>query len=136
MQGDKKESLQDVAKSAKKRMKQGYWADIIEARKRDIDIAAKRGISESNVKSYYRDRVLKDFFVRRERIEREERLYKKVVEIMESDEIVYDPLARLIEHEYYDTLDKDAKEAYILKLASKYSELRKRYYEEKEDMAK
>lgn len=134
MNDEKNESLHDIAKSAKRRMKQGYWADIIEARKNDIDTAAKRGISDSAVKSYYKDMVLRDFYIRRERIEREERLYNKVVEIMESDEIVYDPLARLIEHEYYDSLDKDAKEAYILKLASKYSELRKRYYEEKKNM--
>ena len=96
----------------------------------------KHGVSESNVKSYYKNRVLRDFFVRRERIEREERLYKKVIEIMNADEIVYDPLARLVEHEYYDVLDDDNKLAYILNLSSKYLKLRERYFEEKEALAK
>ena len=136
MKNDKNESLLELAKNAKKRMKQGYWADIIEARKNDIDVAVKHGVSESNVKSYYKNRVLRDFFVRRERIEREERLYKKVVEIMNADEIVYDPLARLVEHEYHDVLDDDNKLAYILNLSSKYLKLRERYFEEKEALAK
>ena len=133
MQSNKTESLQDLAKNAKKRMKQGYWSDIIESRKKDMDIASKNGVDKSEVISYYKDRVLRDFYVKTERVEREERLYKKVVEIMDSEEIVYNPLARLVEHEYYDNLDEDA---YIFNLASKYSKLRKRYFEEKKTSVK
>ncbi|MCI8729461.1 MAG: hypothetical protein HFK07_06545 [Clostridia bacterium] len=136
MQSNKTESLQDLAKNAKKRMKQGYWSDIIESRKKDMDIASKNGVDKSEVISYYKDRVLRDFYVKTERVEREERLYKKVVEIMDSEEIVYNPLARLVEHEYYDNLDEDGKVAYIFNLASKYSKLRKRYFEEKKTSVK
>lgn len=136
MQSNKTESLQDLAKNAKKRMKKGYWSDIIESRKKDMDIASKNGVDKSEVISYYKDRVLRDFYVKTERVEREERLYKKVVEIMDSEEIVYNPLARLVEHEYYDNLDEDGKVAYIFNLASKYSKLRKRYFEEKKTSVK
>ena len=55
---------------------------------------------------------------------------------MDSEEIVYNPLARLVEHEYYDNLDEDGKVAYIFNLASKYSKLRKRYFEEKKTSVK
>ena len=54
MQSNKTESLQDLAKNAKKRMKQGYWSDIIESRKKDMDIASKNGVDKSEVLQQFR----------------------------------------------------------------------------------
>lgn len=124
---DINESLQDLAKSAKKRMKQGYWSNIIEARRKDIDKATRKGISESNVISYYRDKVLRDFYVSSERVERDERMYRKVVNMLTSDEIIINPLARLIEHEYYDNLNEDDKVAYMFDLSRRYLKCKERF---------
>lgn len=48
MKNDKNESLLELAKNAKKRMKQGYWADIIEARKNGFTHSSSQFLRESD----------------------------------------------------------------------------------------
>lgn len=61
----------------------------------------------------------------------EERMYKIVMEIVDSDEVVINPLGRLMNKEYFESLDYASRQRYIFKLSEIYIKLKKRYLREK-----
>ena len=63
--------------------------------------------------------------------ERDEKLYGKVKNMLDENEDVTDPIARLMDRSEYDRLDPDNKQRYILELSAKFRELKDRYYREK-----
>ena len=62
----------------------------------------------------------------------EERMYKIVIDIVDSDEIVINPLGRLMNKEYFDSLDYSSRQRYVFKLSEIYIKLKNRYINEKE----
>jgi len=51
------------------------------------------------------------------------KLKKKVQKLLASNKDCLNPIARLIDHEVYDTLSEGQKECYILKLAADYRDI-------------
>ncbi|MCH5155191.1 MAG: hypothetical protein J1F69_01150 [Clostridiales bacterium] len=61
----------------------------------------------------------------------DEKMYRKVCEILDSDEIALNPIGQLIERDVYDGLDATGKQRYVLELSEKFRELQERYYRER-----
>lgn len=55
----------------------------------------------------------------------------KVIEIVESDEIIDNPIQRLIDKKYYESLTDISKQRYILNVAESYLKLKKMYLNSK-----
>ncbi len=97
-------TLKDYAREAKKRLKNyeysiGKPVDV----QKLVNIASERDDTE------------------------ELRLRSIVEEIAASEEPVLDPIKRLTDQAYFDTLDEIEKERYIIELASKYKRILKLY---------
>lgn len=60
----------------------------------------------------------------------DERLYKKMRDIIERDNVI-NPIGELIDKHYYKTLNEDGKERYFFKLVDKYREFKEKYEEDK-----
>lgn len=120
-------TLSDLVKDAKQRMKHGFWKEIIKERQEDIERAEEQGLSKQHVVEQYKGKLLQDLYIKSDMLRRDEALYKKAVEIFESDEIIINPLARLVEHEYYDELDEDDRVAYMFELSTRYLKCKEKY---------
>lgn len=92
-------SIQSVAKMAKARIKCGYWAQV------------------KNEKMAIIQEI--------EQVDSE--MYDQVASIIESNEIVINPIAKLMDEQYYQSLSEDGKNRYILELANKYLKLCREY---------
>lgn len=60
------------------------------------------------------------------------KLYAKIKTMLDEDEDILNPIAKLIDHKYYGKLDELAKERYLFELINKYKIYKMRYFEEKE----
>ena len=61
----------------------------------------------------------------------DEKMYRKVCDILDSSEITLNPIGQLIERDVYDGLDANGKQRYVLELSEKFRELQERYYRER-----
>lgn len=91
--------IQNVAKMAKARIKCGYWSQV-----KDEKLAIIQEIEQVD-----------------------DEMYEIVASIIESDEIVINPISKLMDEEYYQSLSDEGKNRYILELANKYLRLCKEY---------
>lgn len=123
------DELKRRALIAKQRLKMGYWQKMEnERREMEKSEVSLRGISELQRAKVSRD-VLRA--TDEEAADREEKLYAKVCEILDSDEDIIGPIGKLIDKEYYARLDEFGRQKYVLELSSKFRELTKRYYLER-----
>lgn len=67
---------------------------------------------------------------------KEQELYDRVCKLLNSDEIVINPIQELIDHKYYSTLTLEAKQKYVFELSEKYKEMKLKYIKEQEKFAK
>lgn len=117
------------AKEARKRLRQGFWDDIIVERKNVIENAMKKGQDVKSIKDYYKKKIenkIKETY-KTNALTEEDLMYKKVCSIMESQEVLLNPLSKLIDHNVYDKLSENAKQVYILKLSEQYVQMKQRY---------
>ena len=117
------------AKEARKRLRQGFWDDIIVERKNVIENAMKKGQDVKSIKDYYKKKIenkIKEIY-KTNALTEEDLMYKKVCSIMESQEVLLNPLSKLIDHNVYDKLSENAKQVYILKLSEQYVQMKQRY---------
>ena len=66
----------------------------------------------------------------------EQELYLKVCKILQSEEVVVNPIKELIDYKYYNALPLEAKQKYIFDLAEKYKVLKERFEREQEKLAR
>lgn len=66
----------------------------------------------------------------------EQELYLKVCKLLNSEEIVINPIKELVDYKYYNTLSLEAKQKYIFDLSEKYKEMKDRYEKEQNQLAK
>ena len=59
------------------------------------------------------------------------KLYEKVKAILNEDNDVFNPIARLIDHKIYNKLETGAKERYLFEIVDKYKKYKEMYEEEK-----
>ena len=66
---------------------------------------------------------------------REQELYNRVCKLLNSDEIVVNPIQELIDHKYYASLSLEAKQKYVYELSEKFKQMKIRYIKEQEKFA-
>ena len=99
--------LKKLARSAKNRLKKGYW----------------QGSSASESIPSWREEGIG--------YAAEEEMYAKVREMLSGDECVIDPIGRLIDRDRFDEMTFEEKNRYVLELSKIYIRLKDRYYREK-----
>ena len=106
-------SLKELARQAKKRL---LTCNYIQYKKE------KRVFSD-----------MPEFYLNNKVVSQDEmcRLYERVIDILDANDIITNPLARLTDYEYYKSLDEEAKARYIYGLSTIYVYLKERYNKEK-----
>ncbi len=112
-------TLKDYAKRAKDRMKNGFWEQAHQNIQTEQQVAATLGLNTRKVGEESRRMLERQIYDYNGFCEEQE-FYAKVVEILESDELVSNPIMRLADREYMSRLDPAERQSYISKLASKY----------------
>ena len=93
-------TIQQLAKLAKNRIKSGYWKQECNSLTSDV---------------YTIDS------------ESDKAMYEIVASILDSDEVITNPLNKLIDKDYYETLSEEAKSRYMLDLSRQYVRMTERY---------
>lgn len=119
-------TFKEYAKKAKQRMKNGFW----EQAKRDIEtekqVAATQGLNPRKVGEEQHRRLQQQIYDYEGFCE-EQGFYKKVEEILDSDETVSNPIMRLADRDYMATLSPLDKQAYLSRVAARYRQAVERY---------
>lgn len=108
---------------AKQRLKMGYWESLKNQRSDE----SARGTAQGEEVV----RRMRPVEVVSHTSAADEKMYRKVCAILDSDEISLNPIGQLIERDVYDGLDANGRQRYVLELSEKFRELRDRYYREK-----
>lgn len=116
-----------MARAAKRRLKNNFWADC----KKNLDEGAMearlRGVSEIKVKTTITRRVKSEI-----KGEKTDEFYIKVKELLDNEGEVSDAIGRLTDREVYDKLSYEEKQRYNLQLSNRYHEALARYRREKD----
>lgn len=108
---------------AKQRLKMGYWDSIKqESASTETDVVG----TKSAFGLHMRNNIVAQM-----PSAEDERMYKKVCDILDSSEVTTNPIGQLIERDVYESLDSSGKQRYVLELSDKFRELRDRYYRER-----
>ena len=110
---------------AKQRLKMGYFDSLKHENRQDDDQIGNTPITE------YSMRVSRLAEVAASSSAADEKMYRKVCDILDSSEITLNPIGQLIERDVYDGLDATGKQRYVLELSEKFRELQERYYRER-----
>lgn len=128
---DEVKDLKTFAKEAKIRFKKGFWKNYNENKERKIEEAKERGISENEVIKIQTEKAKRDIKTTFEKKNVDDILYEKAVEIFSSDEIILNPIKRLIDQDVYSSLSDREKQRYVLDLTEKFNHFKERYEREK-----
>lgn len=117
-------NLKSLANMAKQRLKNGnYTKDM-----------AKSIISKTRASAYfYRNAValkkkgLKAEFVTIDLTD--EKFEKRVFHLLDCDELVCNPIGKLVDKQYFNSLDDYEQQQYILTLCEKYNKAKEKFYE-------
>ena len=66
---------------------------------------------------------------------KEQELYDRVCKLLNSNEVVINPIQELIDHKYYSSLSLEARQKYVFELSEKYKEMKIRYIKERDNYA-
>ena len=119
-------TFKEYAKRAKERMKNGFWENAKQNLQREKEVAATLGLNQRKVCEDQRQKLQRQIYDYDGFCEEEE-FYQRVVEILNSREIVSNPLMRLADQKYLETLSPKEKQTYIAKLAAKYRDAVEKY---------
>ena len=117
------------AKQAKKRLKEGFWSDVKNQRNYFELVAATNGGS-ADFAVNRQQQALKNQLYNREH-SAEEDVYRRVCGILSGDEVVTNPIARLMDSEAAAQMSPQQKNTYMLQLSAKYQRAVERYENEK-----
>lgn len=113
---------------AKQRLKMGYWDSL----KREKEQSDGKDTALRSMAVEYARRVNRDAEIAASAPSvTDEKMYRKVCEILDADEVALNPIGQLIDRAVYDKLDPAGKQRYVLELSEKFRELQARYYKEK-----
>lgn len=115
---------------AKQRLKMGYWDSVRMERAQPDDDTEGQDVMTANAYIHARLRREAEFAVGENAVA-DEKMYKKVCAILDSDEVTLNPIGQLIDAEVYASLDAIGKQRYVLELSNKFRELKERYYRER-----
>ncbi|MDE5593675.1 MAG: hypothetical protein K2I75_07070 [Clostridiales bacterium] len=111
---------------AKQRLKMGYFDSLKQENRQDEGMQ----VGSSPIAEYAM-RVGRLAEVAASTSAADEKMYRKVCDILDSSEIALNPIGQLIERDVYDGLDATGKQRYVLELSEKFRELQERYYRER-----
>ena len=117
-------SFRDLANSAKKRLKSGYWQEMYDRRDEAIMRAIEDGESATMVSINMRKELKSNLNSDRLAYENEGRYRKIIEDILDSETIVYNPIGRMIDREKFDNMTIADRERYVLVLSKIYLDLR------------
>ena len=114
-----------LARSAKERMKSGFWAECKEDVLKKMEIAREHGLNESKAERYLKEQVEQTIVGAKE-----DEFYLKVKQMLLSEGEVSDAIGRLTDKAYYDTLTYEEKQRYTLNLSERYLRALERFRRE------
>ncbi len=112
-------TFKEYAKRAKERMKNGFWENAKQNLQHEKEVAATMGLNPRKVCEEQRQKLQRQIYDY-DGFCADEEFYAKVEAILDSDELVSNPIMRLADQKYMETLSPKEKQAYISKLAAKY----------------
>ncbi len=121
------DDIVNLARAAKSRLKNNYWADCKRSIDENTTEAKLKGISERKVKSTLSERVKNEI-----KGEKRDEFYLKVKRLLDEEGEVSDAIGRLTDEDFYATLNYEEKQRYLLDLSNKYLSALTRYRKEKE----
>ncbi len=113
---------------AKQRLKMGYWESVRQDKSR---VASDGAAAQATAGLQAHVRLMRDAEVAAGLSPHDEKMYLKVCEILDSNEVTINPIGQLIERDVYDRLDGASRQRYVLELSEKFRELKDRYYRER-----
>lgn len=119
-------TFKEYAKKAKHRMKSGFWEQAKKDMETEKQVAATQGLNPRKV-GEEQHRRLQQRIYDYEGFCEEQEFYKKVEAILDSDETVSNPIMRLADRDYMETLTPSEQQAYISRLAARYRQAVERY---------
>lgn len=119
-------SFKEYAKQAKDRLKNGFWENAKSNLEREKQVAATLGLNQRQVCEEQRQKLQKQIYDYDGFCE-EQDFYAKVVAILDSNEVISNPIMRLADQSYMQTLSPKEKQVYVSKLVAKYREAVERY---------
>ena len=119
-------TFKEYAKRAKERLKNGFWEQAKQNLQTEKQVAATLGLNAAKVGEEQRRKLQRQIYDYDGFCEEQE-FYAKVEAILDSDELVSNPIMRLADQEYLAQLTPAEKQIYISKLAAKYREAVERY---------
>ncbi len=119
-------TFKEYAKRAKERMKNGFWENAKQNLQHEKEVAATMGLNTRKVCEEQRQKLQRQIYDY-DGFCADEEFYAKVEAILDSDEVVSNPIMRLADQEYMKTLTPQEKQLYISKLAAKYRQMVEKY---------
>ena len=117
-------NLKNLANLAKQRLKQGNYTKEM----------AKTIMSKTRASAYFyknamaiRKKGLKAEFVTIDLSD--DKFEKRVCNMLANNELLYNPIGKLVDKNYYNSLNEFEKQHYILTLCDKYNQVREKYFE-------
>ena len=126
-----KNELKKRALLAKQRLKMGYW-QVVKAEKEKSLSNNPNANSLKLISDMQKSKVIlnNSLALGCVNTSANEALYIKVCEILNSDEVILNPIGRLVDQNVYQNLDEGGKQKYIFDLSKKYRELKERFHKE------
>lgn len=87
--------------------------------------------AKNRLKNYKKESIFNTSYKVQSYSQEDSTLYRKVCKILESDEIITNPIMELVDKNYYCSLSDEAKQKYIFNLSDKYKQMKERYFKEK-----
>ena len=123
------QTLKSIAKSAKQRIKKGFWKKCEADVRARVQEAKKQGLNEEKAERYFIKEAQKTVCGEKEK---DDEFYRRVKEILLSEGETSDAIGRLTDKEYFDTLTYEEKQRYTLSLSEKYLRALERFRKESE----
>ena len=120
-------TFKEYAKRAKERMKNGFWEQAKQNIQTEKQVAATLGLNTRQVGEEERRKLQRQIYDYDGFCEEQE-FYAKVEEMLNSNEIVSNPIMRLADHDYMSKLSPAERQSYISKIATKYREAVEKYH--------
>ncbi len=122
-------SIKSVAKEAKKRLKSRFWEDYKSEVVLGVEKAKESGVSPSKVEDYFKSKIVRS--VKGENKD-DEKFYSSVKEMLDREgSLPSDALDKLMDKDYFESLDYFGKERYLFNLSKRYLKAIERYDNEK-----
>ncbi|MDD3831608.1 MAG: hypothetical protein PHW00_03005 [Clostridia bacterium] len=118
-------SFKQYARDAKQRLTSGFWQEVLNRRQQDRSDAESNGRSALPQLHAHREDVRNMIF--NANYDRDKQFEQKVIQLLESNQLVSNPITQLADKEYLDSLTASSKQAYLLKLANRYRQIKAQY---------